>query len=133
HALATSITASVFLLLHPLNFDSPNVVRLQSAGGSLIVWGLEVSAFVFVLTGFCFLVWLLWKRPQINAANYRLAAEVGRSIIATWLIPGAASEITRGLPRQFAHLVRNLLLHHRLDPERRRQVSTEILAEGEVE
>jgi conflict system pore-forming effector with SLATT domain len=133
HALATIITASVFLLLHPVNFDSPNFGRLQSVGGSLIAWGLEVSAFIFVLIGFCFLVWLLWKRPQINAANYRLAAEVGRSIIATWLIPGAASEIIRGLPHGFTHLARTLLLHQRLDPDRPRKGTDEIAGEGDVE
>ena len=133
HALATIITASVFLLLHPVNFDSPNFVRLQLAEGSLIALALEVSAFIFVLTGFCFLVWLLWRRPQINAANYRLAAEVGRSIIATWLIPGAASEIIRGLPHGFTHFARTLLLHQRLDPDRLRRGTDEIAAEGDVE
>jgi hypothetical protein len=133
HALATIITASVFLLLHPVNFDSPNFVPLQSAGGSPVVRGWEVIAFVFVLTGFCFLVWLLWTRPQINAANYRLAAEVGRSIIATWLIPDVASEIISGVPHGFTHFARTLLLHQRLDPDRSRRGTDEIAAAGDIE
>jgi conflict system pore-forming effector with SLATT domain len=115
HALATIITASVFLLLHPVNFGARHAVD-----GTGLVWILEVSAFVFVLTGFIFLVWLLWKRPQVNAANYRLAAEIGRSILATWSIPQAAAQVLRGVPGEFMHFTRNLLLQLRTDPARHR-------------
>jgi membrane protein YdbS with pleckstrin-like domain len=106
HALATIITASVLLLL-PADFN-----RVRDA--------MEWSAFFFVLSGFLFLVWMLWKRPQVNAANYRLAAEIGRGILATWCIPDAASEIVRGVPHAFRHVARNFLLHQRLDPDRPR-------------
>src|SRR5262249_53827596 len=58
-----------------------------------------------------------WKRPQINAANYRFAAEVGRSILATWSIPESAAKLVRGLPQEFAHFGRNLVLHQRFDPD----------------
>lgn len=116
HALATIITASVFLLLQPkiLTFDASLPNRRE-----LLMRTLEVSAFVFVLAGFIFLIWLLWKRPQVNAANYRFAAEVGRSMLATWCIPEAGSQIIRNLPREFAHFGRNLLLSQRLDKDRR--------------
>lgn len=118
HAFATLITASVFLLLWPVNFSALERGSPQAADGGLLVQVMEKSAFAFVLTGFIFLAWMLWKQPQVNAASYRLAAEIGRSILATWCIPEAASDIIRGLPREFSHLARNLLLNERLDPDR---------------
>jgi len=118
HALATLFTASVFLLLWPVNFSALERDSPQPADGGLLVQVMEKSAFAFVLTGFIFLAWMLWKQPQVNAASYRLAAEIGRSILATWCIPEAASDIIRGLPREFSHLARNLLLNERLDPDR---------------
>ena len=119
HALATIITAGVFVLLQPNVLNSPMFHASLPHRGRLLMRTLEVSAFVFVLAGFVFLIWLLWKRPQVNAANYRFAAEVGRSMIATWCIPEAASQIIRDLPRQFTHFGRNLLLSQRLDTNRR--------------
>jgi hypothetical protein len=106
--VATIITASAFLLLPRFKID-------RGTG-----WALEITAFTFVFLGFLFLVWLLWKRPQRNAANFRLAAEVGRSILATWAFPSAASEIVRSVPGEFRHFARNLLLHLRFDPDRAR-------------
>jgi hypothetical protein len=117
HALATIITASVFLFLpaeiedvHPVL--RPFLPHLRDA--------MEWSAFVFVATGFVALLWMLLMKPQVNAANYRLAAEIGRGVLATWCIPDAASEIVRGVPHIFRHLARNLILHQRLDPGRPR-------------
>jgi hypothetical protein len=118
HAFATLITASVFLLLWPVNFSPLERGSPQPTDGGLLVQVMEKSAFAFVLTGFIFLAWMLWKQPQVNAASYRLAAEIGRSILATWCIPEAAADIIRGLPREFSHLARNLLLNERLDPDR---------------
>jgi hypothetical protein len=109
HAIATIITASV--LLQPFGFISHNYDR-----------ALEVAACAFVSAGFAVLVWLLVTRPQRNAASYRLAAEVGRSILATWSIPWAGAEIVRSVPGEFMHFARNLLLHQRLDPDRQREL-----------
>ena len=126
HALATIITAIVFLVLHPIGHNP------GAAHGSLTVM-LERAAFVFVLTGFGFLLWILWKQPQSHAANFRLAAEIGRSILASWNIPCSASKIVRGLPREFAHFARNLLLHRRLDPERHRRETDGVLSPEQIE
>jgi hypothetical protein len=108
HALATLFTASIFLLLPALSVN-------ETAGSVL-----EIAAFLIVLSGFIFLIWLIWNRPERNAANFRLAAEVGRSVLATWSIPAATPEILRSVPGEFAHFARNLLLHQRFDPNRRR-------------
>ncbi|MEY2499627.1 MAG: hypothetical protein QOD12_3183 [Verrucomicrobiota bacterium] len=126
HALATIITAIVFLVLHPIGHD-PGAAHV-----SLTVT-LERTAFVFVLSGFGFLVWILWKQPQSHAANYRLAAEIGRSILASWNIPCSAGKIVRGLPREFAHFARNLLLHRRLDPELHLRREGGVLSSEEIE
>lgn len=125
HALATIITAAVFLLIIPLSLGQQDVRHAW-------VPVLETSTFLFVLTGFGFLVWVLWKKPQTRAANYRFAAEIGRSLLAVWSIPGAALQILRSPPKKFAHLVRSLLLHHRLDPNRRREVLGAVLSEKEI-
>ena len=111
------ITAWVFLLGAGLFF--------------LDIKALEIVAFLCVLAGFCFLLWL-FKRPHAHAANCRLAAELGRSLLAVWNIPGAAPRIFRAPPRAFDHLVRSLLLHRRIDPARRRAAPGELLGEAAV-
>jgi hypothetical protein len=126
HALATIITAAIFLLILPLN---PG----HETGHHALIGVVEKATFVFVLTGFGFLVWVLWKHPQTRAANYRLAAELGRSLLAVWSIPGAALQIMRSPPRNFAHFARSLLLHHRIDPNRRREVPGAILSEKDIQ
>ncbi len=125
HALATIITAAIFLLIAPFCPGQPDGHR----AGSVV---LERSSFVFVLAGFGFLVWVLWTKPQTRAANYRFAAEIGRSLLAVWNIPNAALQILRSPPRKFAHFARSLLLHHRLDPSRRREVAGAPLSEQDV-
>lgn len=117
HALATILTAAVFLLLERAiakSFIAESYVKDET----VLVYWLDVIAFIFVLAGFLFLNWLLWKHPQVNAANYRLAAEVGRSILATWSLPEAGAQIIRILPPQFAHFARNLILAQRFDRNR---------------
>jgi hypothetical protein len=104
------ITAYLFLLLYSTQLFGKRV--------------LETTVWLLLCTGFCFFWWLIKKQPQVSAANYRLAAELGRSIIATWAIPGAAPEIVRSLPREFRPFSRNLILHQRLDPDRRRIAPT---------
>jgi len=122
HALATIITAAIFLLIRPLNFLQEPPIRV-----------LETASFLFVLTGFGFLLWVLWKHPQMRAANYRFAAEIGRSLLAVWSIPGAALQIMRSPPKKFAHFARSLLLHHRIDPNRRREVPGAIFSEKDIQ
>ncbi len=125
HALATIITAAIFLLIIPLSLGQQEARRAWIAV-------LEDSTFLFVLAGFGFLVWVSWKKPQTRAANYRFAAEIGRSVLAVWSIPGAALQIMRSAPRRFAHFTRSLLLHHRLDPNRRREVPGTPLSEQNI-
>jgi SMODS and SLOG-associating 2TM effector domain 1 len=106
HGLATILTAAVLLRA----FEFSELTK------SL----LERTAFAFIAIGFASLVVLLAKQPQKRAANYRLAAEIGRSILGMWSVPQAATEIVRSVPRELDHLARNLLLAERLDPQRNR-------------
>jgi conflict system pore-forming effector with SLATT domain len=117
-ALAAIITAAVFLLVRPqlagaLDFSfsrwKPTYAFMQI---------LEMSAFLFVTTGSLFLVWLVMRRPEIEAANYRFAAEITRSALATWKIPRVSTRLVRTLPHEFKRFGRNLALFQRLDPGR---------------
>ena len=139
HALATIITALILLLLNPLNLGSQatnvahaNLLPESSYARHAVISGLEVMAFLFVLSGFGFLVWVLWKHPQTRGANCRLAAEIGRSLLAVWNIPGAAQRVWRSPPRKFAHFVHSLLLQHRLDPHRPRVASSSVMSEADI-
>lgn len=118
HTLAMIITALVFSLLRK--------------EGTFLTHFLETTSFLFVLSGFAFLVWLLWKKPHARGANYRFAAEIGRSLLATWNIPGAPMRLLRTPPGKFAHFVRTLVLRYRLDPERTREVDGLSFSEGDV-
>jgi hypothetical protein len=116
-ALAAFITALVFLL-----FQQPTVW----------VHILDRIAFGCVLSGFLFLAWVLLTHPQAHAADYRFAAEIGRSLLMLWNIPGAASRALRSPPKRFAHFVRSLLLHYRLDPNRLRDQIAGQLSEDRI-
>lgn len=94
HTLAMIITAFVFTLLVGIDWWPSHF--------------LEKISFLFVFSGFAFLVWLLWKKPHARGANYRFAAEIGRSLLATWNIPGAPRRILCNPPKKFAHFVRTL-------------------------
>jgi hypothetical protein len=126
--LATIITAAIFLLILPIDLTQ-GITHTLHATSSI----LEITAFLFVLSGFGFLVWVLLKQPQMHGANYRFAAEIGRSLLAVWSIPGAAFRILRSPPKNFAHFVRSLSLYHRIDPNRRREVPGAILSEKEIQ
>ena len=126
HALATIITAMVFLIMLPIH-------RVGEGPPHMVITALEKLAFLFVVMGFGFLIWVVWKRPQVRAANYRFAAEIGRSVLAVWSLPGAALRILRSPPENFTHFVRSLVLHHRLDPGRPREASDENLSEQDIQ
>lgn len=139
HAFATIITALILLLLNPLNLvhEKSEAAHSNSFHESLynrhaLITGLETVAFLFVLSGFAFLVWVLWQHPQARGANYRFAAEIGRSLLAVWSIPGAAQRVLRSPPAKFAHFVHSLVLQHRLDPNRPRETSGAVLSEADI-
>jgi hypothetical protein len=125
NAMAALITAFVFLLFHPL---SPSGEYAPSPW----IRGLDVMAFLCVASALGFLVWVYWKRPQARHADNRFAAEIGRSLLAVWSIPGAAERMLRTSPAKFAHLVRSLVLQYRFDPDRLRERSGTTLSESQV-
>jgi len=127
-ALAAFITALVFLLFDPTKRPSRWVDRELHAW----IHGLEIVAFVCVLSGLFFLVWVLWKKPHARGADYRFAAEIGRSLLMVWNIPGAASRVLRSPPKKFVHFVKSLLLQYRLDPDRLRDRPGETLSESQI-
>jgi SMODS and SLOG-associating 2TM effector domain 1 len=116
-ALAAFITALVFLLLHE-----------AKAWISFLDW----VAFVCVLSGFVFLAWVLWKKPHARGADYRFAAEIGRSFLTVWNIPGTVPRILRSPPKNFAHFVKSLVLQHRLDADRLRDQRRGTLSETQI-
>jgi hypothetical protein len=116
-ALSAFITALVFLL-----FQQPTVW----------VHILDRIAFACVLSGFLFLAWVLLIHPQAQAADYRFAAEISRSLLMLWNIPDAASRALRSPPKRFAHFVHSLLLHHRLDPNRLRNQAFGKISEDRI-
>ena len=116
-ALAAFITALVFLLPH----DSAAWINL-----------LDQIAFVCVFSALLFLAWVRLKKPQAHGADYRFAAEIGRSLLTVWSIPDTAPRVLRSPPGKFAHFVQSLLLHYRLDPDRLRDQPAGTLSESQV-
>ena len=115
-AFAAFITALVFLLFEPAKPDS------QWLGHDLRGWtpGLEWVALACVSSALFLLLLALLQKPQARTADYRFAAEVGRSLLMVWNIPGIATRVLRSSPTRFAHFVKSLLLQYRLDPDRLR-------------
>lgn len=93
---------------------------------------LELTSFGAVFIGFALLLWLLRDKPHARGANYRFAAEIGRSLLAVWNIPRAALGVIPSPPKTFQHFVRTLTMHYRLDPTRRHETEMAVLSEAEL-
>jgi len=86
-----------------------------------------LSVLAAVATG-----WFILRKPQEQAARYRLAAEICRSLIATWNLPETHREIFRGLPSEQNELAKLLLNFRRSEASSLAEVSAAKITELET-